>query len=345
MLVTVAVLVIIMTILVQIFQAATGALSAAQTIQELDNQLKLLDSTIRSDLGGVTAQFTPPLDPAQNLGYFEYGENEFADIQGEDSDDYSASPPRPRRASRSPAGCGSHSTGANRGHEQRRTFSRSRSPASTPRSSISSATATCTAGCCWSPPSSSRRSHQATNNVDANGNAILPRGLGRQPGQSEHGQQRELARRQRPVGPSSRDWPHHERESWPGRRLRKSIVLNTLGMLTNRENRSYRRRLSDDFATLREAYGKDGYSLRRNHARRIPTTKMATRCRTSTRRLSQRFPPRPARRRTALEPGNPQLRPPTASRGWRFLISFPAPIRFRRWFRPTSTAGSIPRRP
>ena len=88
MLVTVAVLVIIMTILVQVFQAATGALSAAQTIQQLDDQLKLLDATIRSDLEGVTARFTPPLDPAQNLGYFEYGENEFADIQGEDSDDY-----------------------------------------------------------------------------------------------------------------------------------------------------------------------------------------------------------------------------------------------------------------
>jgi hypothetical protein len=88
MLVTVAVLVLIMTVLVQIFQAATGAVSAAQTLQELDNQLRLLDATIRSDLSGVTARFTPPLDPAQNLGYFEYGENEFADTQGEDSDDY-----------------------------------------------------------------------------------------------------------------------------------------------------------------------------------------------------------------------------------------------------------------
>src|ERR1017187_2636045 len=87
MLVTVAVLVIIMTIMVQIFQSATGALTTAQSIQELDNQLKLLDATIRSDLGGVTAHFTPPLDPTQNLGYFEYIENEFADVQGEDSDD------------------------------------------------------------------------------------------------------------------------------------------------------------------------------------------------------------------------------------------------------------------
>ena len=82
MLVTVAVLIIIMTILVQVFQAATGALSAAQSLQQLDDQLRRLDGTIRSDLLGVTAHFTPPLDPAQNLGYFEYGENEFADMPG-----------------------------------------------------------------------------------------------------------------------------------------------------------------------------------------------------------------------------------------------------------------------
>jgi type II secretory pathway pseudopilin PulG len=88
MLVTVAILIIIMTVLVQVFQAATGAMSAAQAIQQLDDQLRRLDGTIRSDLQGVTARFTPPLDPNQNLGYFEYGENEFADIQGEDSDDY-----------------------------------------------------------------------------------------------------------------------------------------------------------------------------------------------------------------------------------------------------------------
>jgi prepilin-type N-terminal cleavage/methylation domain-containing protein len=87
MLVTVAVLVIIMTVLVQIFQSATGALTVAQQIQDLDNEIKLLESTIRADLGGVTARFTPPLNPTQNLGYFEYIENEFADLQGEDSDD------------------------------------------------------------------------------------------------------------------------------------------------------------------------------------------------------------------------------------------------------------------
>jgi len=88
MLVTLAVLLLMMTAIVKVFQAATGSLSSAQAYQELDNQLRLLDSTIRSDLTGVTATMTPPNDPNNNKGYFEYGENEFADLQGEDSDDY-----------------------------------------------------------------------------------------------------------------------------------------------------------------------------------------------------------------------------------------------------------------
>ena len=148
MLVTVAVLVIIMTVMVQIFQSATGALTAAQTIQDLDNQLKLLDSTIRSDLGGVTARFTPPLDPAQGLGYFEYGENEFADMQGEDSDDYL------RFTAKAPAGPAVH--GADVGRRQPANcdgfYNAAVQPITVtselPRSSISCATATCIAGCC-----------------------------------------------------------------------------------------------------------------------------------------------------------------------------------------------------
>ena len=88
MLVTLAVLLLMMTFIVKIFQAATGSLNAAQVYQQLDNQLRLLDATMRSDLNGITAQMTPPNDPRNNKGYFEYGENEFADLQGEDSDDY-----------------------------------------------------------------------------------------------------------------------------------------------------------------------------------------------------------------------------------------------------------------
>ena len=88
MLVTVALLILMMTIVVQIFQSATGAMSASRAYQELDQGLRRIDSTIRQDLKGVTARLTPPLDPKDNLGYFEYGENAFADNQGEDTDDY-----------------------------------------------------------------------------------------------------------------------------------------------------------------------------------------------------------------------------------------------------------------
>ncbi len=87
MLVTVALLVLMMTVIVQIFQSATGAVSAAKTYQDLDSGLRQLDATIRQDLGNLTARLTPPLDPKNNLGYFEYIENSFADLQGEDTDD------------------------------------------------------------------------------------------------------------------------------------------------------------------------------------------------------------------------------------------------------------------
>ncbi len=87
MLITLAVLLLMMALIVQIFQAATGSMSAAQAYQRLDDDLRRLDSTLRADLDGATARFTPPLDPADGLGYFEYVENEFADNQGEDCDD------------------------------------------------------------------------------------------------------------------------------------------------------------------------------------------------------------------------------------------------------------------
>ena len=88
MLVTLAILMIMMTAIVQIFQAATSSLSASRAYQELDSGLRRLDGMIRSDFNGVTAKLTPPNNPQDNRGYFEYGENAFADLQGEDSDDY-----------------------------------------------------------------------------------------------------------------------------------------------------------------------------------------------------------------------------------------------------------------
>lgn len=90
MLVVVALVVLMMLILTSIFQAATGAMSAMRTYQELDDNLRLLDLTLRADLSGVTAKMTPPNNPAAKSGYFEYGENAPADLQGEDTDDYLA---------------------------------------------------------------------------------------------------------------------------------------------------------------------------------------------------------------------------------------------------------------
>ncbi len=87
MLVVVALVVLMMTILVQIFSAATGAISISRTNQELDANLRLLDATIRRDLGGITARMTPPNDPKNGTGYFEYIENSAADAQLEDTDD------------------------------------------------------------------------------------------------------------------------------------------------------------------------------------------------------------------------------------------------------------------
>ena len=87
MLVVVALLVLMMTVIVQIFQSATGAVSVAQTNSKLDDELKRFESTMRSDLEGVTASLTPPNNPEYNTGYLEYSENAFADLQGEDCDD------------------------------------------------------------------------------------------------------------------------------------------------------------------------------------------------------------------------------------------------------------------
>jgi type II secretory pathway pseudopilin PulG len=93
MLVTVALLILMMTVVTSIFQAATGAITVAKAYQELDGQLRQLDSVLRTDLLGATVDtgtgpIVPPIDPDLNLGYLEIGENQFADRQGEDSDDY-----------------------------------------------------------------------------------------------------------------------------------------------------------------------------------------------------------------------------------------------------------------
>ena len=87
MLVTVALLLLMMITIVAIFQAATGAVSVSRAYTLLDQDLRRLDVTLRQDLAGVTCVMTPPNNPNQNGGYFEYAENALSDAQDEDSDD------------------------------------------------------------------------------------------------------------------------------------------------------------------------------------------------------------------------------------------------------------------
>ncbi len=87
MLVAVALLVLMMSILVLVFQRATGSIQEQRVYASLDQELRRIDSLIRQDLNGVTATMTPPNNPANQTGYFEYAENALADAQGEDGDD------------------------------------------------------------------------------------------------------------------------------------------------------------------------------------------------------------------------------------------------------------------
>lgn len=90
MLITVALLLLIMTVFVSIFQSATTAMTAAQTEAELAQATRQFEATLRADLEGATARFKPPVNPEEDRGYFEYGEGAGQDLQGEDTDDYIA---------------------------------------------------------------------------------------------------------------------------------------------------------------------------------------------------------------------------------------------------------------
>ena len=110
MLVTLAILLLMMTAIVKIFQAATGALNSAQVYQELDNQLRQLDATIRSDLSGVTCQADAAARPHQEPRLLRIRRERVRRRSGRRlATTTSASPPRPPPAGRSPGGCGSAS--------------------------------------------------------------------------------------------------------------------------------------------------------------------------------------------------------------------------------------------
>ena len=146
MLVTLAILLLMMTIIVQIFQAATGSLSWAQAYQELDNQLRQLDV----DDPRRPPRGDRPLHPAAR----PQGQPRLLRVRRErlrrpPGRGHRRLPPVHRQG---PDGkpfvgpvSGPPTAIANDAGRTTAARSRSRSPASTPRSSTSSATATSTA--------------------------------------------------------------------------------------------------------------------------------------------------------------------------------------------------------
>ena len=88
MLVTLAVLLIMMTAIVQIFQAATGTLSASRAYQEIDAGLRRLDGLMRSDFNGATRQDDATEQPQGQSRLLRVRRERIRRPSGEDSDDY-----------------------------------------------------------------------------------------------------------------------------------------------------------------------------------------------------------------------------------------------------------------
>ncbi len=243
MLVTLAVLLIMMTAVVQIFQAATGSLSSAQAYQELDNQLRQLDATIRSDLRGVTARMTPPLNPKDNLGYFEYGENAFADLQGEDCDDYV------RFTAKAPSG---HPFVGRVWPKTSLTNQNLQIQPITITSDYAEIIYFLRNGNLYRrvlliAPDRQTSIVQMQSNLDISGNAFQPTALGGALPVSWQGVN-DLSAHPAATGPNSNFSP-----------VMSPIVLNSLGDLTNRENRFASPRFANDFWNLvTGAAGTDG---------------------------------------------------------------------------------------
>jgi hypothetical protein len=243
MLVTLAVLLLMMTAIVKIFQAATGALNSAQVYQELDNQLRLLDLTIRSDLGGVTCKLTPPNDPKNNLGYFEYGENEFADVQGEDSDDYirftAKAPPGQQFTGRMwVRSAGAKSLATNQLPQPITITSEYAEIIYFLRNGNLYRRVLLVA------PERQAAVEPSVNNVNPsppyNGAGFFPLSLGGNPVNLSGNQVSWQAVNDLSAHPATRGLPFNH----------NSVILNTLGDLTNRENRFAHQRFSDDFQNL-----------------------------------------------------------------------------------------------
>jgi len=71
MLMSVALTLIILAFVVQIFGMVGDSVSDARALLEMNDRLRSATERLRKDLKGATAQMTPPLSPEAGLGYFE----------------------------------------------------------------------------------------------------------------------------------------------------------------------------------------------------------------------------------------------------------------------------------
>lgn len=73
-LVAVTITLILMGLVVEVFSRVSTGVNNSRANMELNDQLRNAKHRLIMDLRGATAPMTPPLEPAKNLGYFEYVE-------------------------------------------------------------------------------------------------------------------------------------------------------------------------------------------------------------------------------------------------------------------------------
>ncbi len=144
MLVTVGLLVLIMSVIVSIFSAATGSITAQRTYATLDQDLRRVESIMRRDLvgqdgkGGSPPRWTPPIRPTRPRAgaTSSTARTPWPTSRARTPTTTSPSPPRPPTASRSPAPSSCRSTTRTTSPPSSASSTGFPSPAIMPRSSI-----------------------------------------------------------------------------------------------------------------------------------------------------------------------------------------------------------------
>lgn len=92
-LVATAVTLLLMAIVVSIFSYVSEGMAESRAIMEMSDQLRNAKHQLQCDLSGATAPTIPPLNPAANLGYFEYVEGPIGPVTPQYTTDSSLGDP------------------------------------------------------------------------------------------------------------------------------------------------------------------------------------------------------------------------------------------------------------